>query len=68
MSEGQGRVAWSHTSTLLALIKNVNRDPKKDRAVKAYELNPYENRGRIEEAIPIESMGELKSIFVKDGG
>ena len=29
MSEGDSRMRWSHTSAVLALIANVNRDAKK---------------------------------------
>lgn len=31
MAEGQDRQAWLHTSTLLAMTANVNRDAKKRR-------------------------------------
>ncbi len=34
MAEGRGRQAWGHTSAILALIANVNRDPKKTRPFK----------------------------------
>jgi hypothetical protein len=31
MAEARGRESWAHTSAILALIANVNRDPKKTR-------------------------------------
>lgn len=42
MAEGRCKEAWIHTSTLLAMTANVNRDAKKRR--KAYvpaEFDPY---------------------------
>ncbi|GHT30666.1 hypothetical protein FACS1894214_0950 [Planctomycetales bacterium] len=41
MAEGKQRADWNRTSHLLALISNVNRDPKKSRAVTPQEVNPY---------------------------
>ncbi|NIA06905.1 MAG: hypothetical protein GWP14_04570 [Actinobacteria bacterium] len=41
MAEGSGRDRWAHTATVLALIANVNRDPKKTRAFKPEQFNPY---------------------------
>ena len=29
MAEARARQAWAHTSTVLAMLANVNRDPKK---------------------------------------
>lgn len=41
MAEGAGRERWAHTSLICALIANANRDPKKGRAFKADDFNPY---------------------------
>ena len=41
MAEGAARSAWAHTSALLALIANVNRDAKKTRAYKPSDFDPY---------------------------
>ena len=40
MAEGRSKDAWQHTSAILALIANVNRDPKKTKAYKPSEFNP----------------------------
>ncbi len=44
MAEAKSRDNWNHTASILALIINVNRDPKKHRAVSPKQLNPYEQR------------------------
>ena len=41
MSDARGRDNWSHTSTLLAMIANVNRDPKKTSPFKPSDFDPY---------------------------
>ena len=44
MADGRMRQAWNHTSTVLALIANVNRDPKKSKAFGPKDFHPYETR------------------------
>jgi len=44
MAEGRGRDNWAHSSVLLALIVNVNRDPKKTRAFKPADFDPYADK------------------------
>ena len=41
MAEGLGRERWAHTSALMALVANVNRDPKKGRALRPSDFDPY---------------------------
>lgn len=41
MAEGRSRVAWGHTSSVLCLIANVNRDPRKSRAFTPDQFNPH---------------------------
>lgn len=41
MAEGRSRDNWAHTSAILALIANVNRDPKKHRALKPADFDPH---------------------------
>ena len=42
MAEGRGRDEWGRMSSLLALIANVNRDPRRTRAFRSNDFNPYE--------------------------
>lgn len=41
MAEGRGRLDWGRTSCLMALVANILRDPKKTKAVKPGDFNPY---------------------------
>lgn len=41
MAEGQDRSRWNHTGAVLAMIANVNRDPKRGRPLTATDFNPY---------------------------
>ena len=66
MAGGRGRAEWSRMSSLMALIANVNRDPKKHRAFRPADFNPYERRRT--EGIPLTgaNMHLLKKAFVKE--
>ena len=66
MAEGRGRAEWSRMSSLMALVANVNRDPKKHRAFRPRDFNPYERRRT--EGIPLTAanMHLLKNAFVKE--
>ena len=41
MAEGLGRERWAHTSVICCLIANTNRDPKKGRAYRPSDFDPY---------------------------
>lgn len=41
MAEGRSRDEWARTSSLLALIANAHRDPKKTRAFKPGDFDPF---------------------------
>jgi len=45
MAEARDRQLWAHTSSLLALVANVNRDVKKrPRPFKPADFNPHERK------------------------
>ena len=64
MAEARGRDNWAHTSAVLALVANVNRDPKKTRAYKPSDFDPYSAREKRDEAIEVTDMGVLKDAFM----
>lgn len=68
MAEARGREAWAHTSGILALIANVNRDPKKTRPYKPGDFDPYSARDKRSEAIAITDMAFLKDAFAPAPG
>jgi len=41
MAEGRARDEWSRWSVLLAMFANANRDPKKHRAYRPSDFDPY---------------------------
>lgn len=64
MAEARGRDNWAHTSAVLALVANVNRDPKKTRAYKPSDFDPYSARDKRDEAIEVTDMAVLKDAFL----
>ena len=64
MAEGRGREEWGRMSVLCALIGNAHRDPKKGRAFKPSDFDPYERElGEVIEVTP-ENVGTLKQAFI----
>jgi len=61
MAEARTRQEWSRTSSLLALIANVNRDPKKTRPFKPGDFNPLQERTQPAVKVGIEV---LKQVFI----
>ena len=67
MAEGCGQEHWQHTSTILAMLANANRDPKKTRAFKPSDFDPYAKRDKQAGAIKVAKMSELKGAFTRKG-
>jgi hypothetical protein len=70
MAEGRGRAAWDIASSLMALVANCHRDPKR-RPFRPRDFNPWAASGRSG-GIPLtkENARILKQVFVdgKGGG
>ena len=62
MAESRSKDNWNHTSAVLALIINVNRDPKRHGAVSPKELNPHEKKAKT--VLKGEDLRILKDVFV----
>ncbi len=62
MAESRSKDNWNHTSAVLALIINVNRDPKKHGAVSPKELNPHEKKART--ILKGKELRILKDVFI----
>jgi hypothetical protein len=69
MAEAKGRDNWAHTSTVLALVANVNRDRRRSRAFRPKDFNPFEAR-RAGGGLPLtaENLAVLKRVFVEKKG
>jgi len=60
MAEGRVRDEWRRTSVLLALIANTNRDPKKSRALRPADFDPF-----AKPVMPIKvDIEVLKDVFI----
>lgn len=60
MAEGRGRLEWGRTSCLMALIANILRDPKKVKAVKPADFNPYFHKSKPMMKVTV---AQLKGMF-----
>jgi hypothetical protein len=67
MAEAKGRDNWNHTSTVLAMIANVNRDPKKTPAFQPADFDPYRPRkpARVDRTTGFDM---LKAVFIDGKG
>ena len=64
MAEEHRKGAWEQTSEVLAMIANVNRDPK-TRAYRPSDFSPYESSQPSGIPIKADNIGILKKLFVK---
>ena len=64
MSEGRGRDAWSRASNLMALMANINRDPKKSKVFKPTDFNPYYAEKKERVTITRDNMDILRQAVV----
>jgi len=64
MAEARLKTQWNHTSAVLCLIANVNRDPKKTRAFRPQDFHPFAERRP--QGIPItrDNFRMLKTVLV----
>jgi len=67
MAEARSREAWNRASAAMALLANIHRDPKKGRAFRPSDFNPYEAAARHDAGIRLTrgNIGLLKQVFVK---
>jgi len=64
MAEGRSRENWQHTSAILALLYNCNRDPKKTRAAKPSDFNPFEAKSGGTIVIGKHNIEQLRKRFI----
>lgn len=63
MAEARQREQWNHTSSLLALLANCHRDPKKTRPYKPAQFHPHPTKPRPT-IKPRADIRQLKQVFV----
>jgi hypothetical protein len=64
MAEGRIRESWNHTSVVLAMLANVNRDPRKGRALRPADFHPMQKAAPEKPAVLKGDIRLLKTIFV----
>jgi len=64
MAEAKGKDNWQHTSTVLALLANINRDPKKQKAFTPDDFNPYRKEPEKRTILKGKDLRILKDVFV----
>lgn len=60
MAEARMKDAWSRTSSLMALLANCHRDPKKTRAYRPSDFDPFGKNATP----PTVGVGVLKDVFI----
>ncbi len=65
MAEAKGKDNWQHTSAVLALLANINRDPKKQKAFTPEDFNPYRKAPEKKTILKGKDLRILKEVFVK---
>ncbi len=61
MAETRQRDEWARTSSLMALIANANRDPKKHRAFRPTDFDPFSETPKPKQKVDVSI---LKEIFI----
>lgn len=62
MGEAKSQQAWAHTSSVLAMLANLHRDPKKTRTYKPDDFNPHVRKYSV--TIQKVGIGLLKQVFI----
>jgi len=60
MAEGRRREAWSGLASLEALLANCHRDPKKTRAFRPGDFDPFARK----QTVPKVPITVLKDVFI----
>lgn len=65
MSEGRAKNHWQHTSVILSMLANANRDPKKSTAFTPDDFNPFtSNKNNQRIVLDKSNVHLLKQYFV----
>lgn len=64
MADAKSEDRWNHTASLMALIANVNRDPKKGKTIKPHEFHPHTSKPKKQDTLPKADITLLKTVFV----
>jgi hypothetical protein len=62
MAEARSRERWDHTASVMALLANLHRDPRKSRVFRPEDFHPY--RPRLQTKHPKVGIQVLKQLFI----
>ncbi|MBX3387162.1 MAG: hypothetical protein KF768_11375 [Phycisphaeraceae bacterium] len=63
MAEARQRESWSRTASVMALLANTQRDPKKTRPFRPSDFDPFA-AAKLAEPAPKVGVGVLKTVFI----
>ncbi len=61
MADARQREAWGRISSVMALIANTQRDPKKTRPFRPGDFDPF----AVSKPVPKVGVGILKQVFIE---
>jgi hypothetical protein len=64
MAEGRQRDTWMQTASIVAMIANVNRDPKRSKEYSWKDFFPFDAPKVSKKDAPTVPISVLKSVFV----
>ena len=66
MADGRVQDAWQRTSHLMALLANVNRDPKKSKVFSPSDFDPFRESVNKKQVVVVtkENIGEFRKAFI----
>jgi len=63
MLDGKQRHDWSIASSIMAVIANTNRDPKRSRPIKPSDFDPFAKQSRSSAPLKVD-VSVLKDVFI----
>lgn len=67
MAEAKGRYDWNQTSSLMALMVNLVRDPRRGKPAAPSDFNPYA-QATSKPVLRGKNLSILRDVFVKEKG
>lgn len=64
MADARRREEWSRTASMMALLANIHRDPRRGRAFTADDFDPFARASRRASVV---SLDEFRAAFRGDG-
>lgn len=65
MAEAKQREAWNHTASLMALVVNLVRDPRKGSPAKPEDFHPFAPKPR-KPILKGKELSVLRDVFVRE--